>query len=573
MKKIEEKIWWLVFLSSMILFCFWLIFGYLRADDGGWLLTEVMANAQDEKKGEFLEIQYFGDEMDLSGLSIGDNQDTDNLIIRDNIDPVGRTDWRISAGDLLIVIDPEGFDIYGDWWKTEEVEISKVVIMTVDDLDIGNGLNNNGEEMKIFDKDKNVLVNFSWGIALVDGKSLEYRGGGLVVNDSGIGHSMGWVKGVEVKEEEEENDDLGIKDEKWLRWWQDGEIPLKINELMINPMGDDRDEWIELANNTDREIDLEGWYLCDSKCALDAVEGGYRIGKMKMPGKGFGLIKKTESGINLNNDTDKIFLYDPNHNWVDAMEYDYNGQEGGSLSWSGIQWLDTNFSSPGGKNTFENEEKNQMQADDEELRQDKGSENGLTGSLELIRGMTDGDKVQVKGVVLVDYGLINQDSLWIGDETAGLMLKGEVLQEFKKSEGILVSGEVDSLKYQKIIRVEEAKTVDVDQLQLNKIAISAMDKFQDRLVKVAGKIKQKTTSESFVLNDGGGEVKVLIKDRIGVDKEIVKIGNWLEVSGIVVMTVDGYKLYPTEKKDIVLVGEGVLPQVGSDWPRLVSLWW
>ncbi|MFZ5392102.1 MAG: lamin tail domain-containing protein, partial [Patescibacteria group bacterium] len=375
-------------------------------------------------------------------------------------------------------------------------------------------------------------------------------------------------RGVEVKEEEVKDDDL-----EWVRWWQDGEIPLKINELMINPIGDDRDEWIELANNTDREIDLKGWYLCDSKCALDAMEGGYRIGEMKMPGRGFGVIRKSESGINLNNDTDKIFLYDPNHNWVDAMEYDYNGQEGGSLSWSGTQWLDTDFSSPGSKNIFENEEKNQMQANDEELWQDKGLEDGLVGSLEQIRGMTDGDKVWVKGLVLVDYGLINQDSLWIGDETAGLMLKGEVLQGFKKGEGILVSGEVDSLKYQKIIRVEEAKIVDTDQLQLNKIAISEIDKFQDRLVKVAGKIKQKTTSESFVLNDGVGEVKVLIKDGIGVDKEIVKIGNWLEVSGIVVMTVDGYKLYPTEKNDIVLVGGGVLPQVGPDWPCLVSLWW
>jgi hypothetical protein len=101
------------------------------------------------------------------------------------------------------------------------------------------------------------------------------------------------------------------------------------NEVIINEIAwagsidDSNDEWIELYNNTNSEIDLSGWYIEDDLTTRYDLSG-------KIPAKGFFIIEKSESSISnitadlivslsLANTGDSLILKDPSGNIIDSV--------------------------------------------------------------------------------------------------------------------------------------------------------------------------------------------------------------------------------------------------------------
>ena len=109
---------------------------------------------------------------------------------------------------------------------------------------------------------------------------------------------------------------------------------LVINEIMYNSPGAD-EEWVELHNSTETEIDLEGWKLLDSNADHTPIEitAGYSI-----PANGYFTIKVATDGnfpftpdfdgsgsFALNNGGDVVRLYNADGVLVDFVEYDDGG--------------------------------------------------------------------------------------------------------------------------------------------------------------------------------------------------------------------------------------------------------
>lgn len=124
-------------------------------------------------------------------------------------------------------------------------------------------------------------------------------------------------------------------DPQTLTWDVPTEPFLVINEIMYNSPGAD-EEWVELFNTTDNEIDLEGWKLLDSDAAHTPIEitAGYSI-----PANGYFTIQVATDGnfpfvpdfdgsgnFALNNGGDVVRLYNADGILVDFVEYDDGGE-------------------------------------------------------------------------------------------------------------------------------------------------------------------------------------------------------------------------------------------------------
>ena len=92
---------------------------------GQLTITEVMANADDEDTGEFIEIYNNGyDTVDLAGLIISDGDENDTL------QAYGKSGTELSPGEYAVILDAE----YADEYSLDGAE----VLLTTGDTTMGN---------------------------------------------------------------------------------------------------------------------------------------------------------------------------------------------------------------------------------------------------------------------------------------------------------------------------------------------------------------------------------------------------------------------------------------------------
>jgi len=101
-----------------------------------------------------------------------------------------------------------------------------------------------------------------------------------------------------------------------------------INELLPNPRGDDSEnEFIELKNLTDQEIDLNNWKLEDA-AGTKFIITSQKLATTKISAKGFFLLWRKDSKIALNNSgIETLKLYQPNDSLVSFVQYSGTVQE------------------------------------------------------------------------------------------------------------------------------------------------------------------------------------------------------------------------------------------------------
>jgi hypothetical protein len=105
---------------------------------------------------------------------------------------------------------------------------------------------------------------------------------------------------------------------------------VRIESLLPNPVGKDEGaEWIRiLGGETDAES-LQGWWLEDSSGHTFYLSGLGKIG----PGE---RLELRETGVSLNNNGDKISLYDESGTRVDQLEYSGSVAEGEIIFGEGV---------------------------------------------------------------------------------------------------------------------------------------------------------------------------------------------------------------------------------------------
>ena len=92
-----------------------------------------------------------------------------------------------------------------------------------------------------------------------------------------------------------------------------------INEIMPSPEGsDETEEWIEIYNSNNFNVDLDSWRIKDT----NGTPTIYTFPQNSIiTAFGFILLKRPESKITLNNDSDGLNLFNPDGDVVDSVEF------------------------------------------------------------------------------------------------------------------------------------------------------------------------------------------------------------------------------------------------------------
>ncbi|TSC95024.1 MAG: competence protein ComEA [Parcubacteria group bacterium Licking1014_1] len=153
-----------------------------------------------------------------------------------------------------------------------------------------------------------------------------------------------------------------------------------INEILPSPEGaDDQNEWIELYNQNNFEVDLSSWKIED----MEGVKTVYIFNKnTKIAPNGYLILKRRETKITLNNTEDGLSLLNPNQKIVDFLDYS-NAPRNQSYNKTSSSWAWSSFLTPGLKNNiYENRQnnKNEIPAISKNLPNSKKSD--ITNKIE-----------------------------------------------------------------------------------------------------------------------------------------------------------------------------------------------
>ena len=245
--------------------------GRLNAAAGGLcgalILTEVMANPDDEDTGEFIEIHNAGDDtVDLVGLILSDGDTTDTLEAYDG----GVTELPPGGYALILDVEYAGeYSIDGD-----------AVLVTTDDTTVGNALATS-DEVTLYEAD---------GVHPIDAFLHPTNPGNAVsverVSLTGIDDDSNWtactcpggsspgLANCASEAADTVSDLYGY---------------LIVTEIMSNPTTESTGEFIELYNDGSTDIDLAGFVLYDGDAA-DTIEGFTDPTDTVLPPMGFAVI-------------------------------------------------------------------------------------------------------------------------------------------------------------------------------------------------------------------------------------------------------------------------------------------
>ncbi len=227
--------------------------GLLNAAAGGvgvqLNITEVMANADDEDTGEYIEIfNSSGETVDLDGLVISDGDESDTLQSYDG----GSTE--LASGEYALVLDAE--------YAGEYTIDSSVVLLTTTDTTLGNSLSVS-DEITLYDADgENVIDTFLWPTNPGNAISTE-----RLSNNSAWDDADNWEACTDAA-----GGTPGAVNSGSSSGTSTSSYDIVITEIMANADTESTGEYVELYNNGSTTVDLYGWVIYDGD-AVDTIMG------------------------------------------------------------------------------------------------------------------------------------------------------------------------------------------------------------------------------------------------------------------------------------------------------------
>ncbi len=126
---------------------------------------------------------------------------------------------------------------------------------------------------------------------------------------------------------------------------------ITFNEILPSPEGaDSENEWVEVFNQNNFEVNLSGWKIKDSEGAVATYsfpEG------TKISGLGYLTISREESKITMNNDKDSLSLLQPDGKIADTISYG-KAPLGQSYNRNKNSWEWSDSLTPGAQNSITN---------------------------------------------------------------------------------------------------------------------------------------------------------------------------------------------------------------------------
>lgn len=341
----------------------------------------------------------------------------------------------------------------------------------------------------------------------------------------------------EIQEEMQEEADINYQN-----------FQIYISEFLPSPKGlDAENEWIEIYNAGNEEIDLLGWQLDDIEIGSKPYKfpAGIKIGA-----ESYLLIPRLQSKIALNNDFDSVRLIDPNGRIHYQVDYQ-KPPEGASYSRNEEgDWFWTKVLTPGAVNNFdeEDEEEEEYLAEESEKLVDQEA---YLISLNELKDLEEDSEVMVQGVVIAPPGLFAKTYFYINGAQI-YSCKGD-FPDLKVGDFIEITGRVSRAFSHKRIKIKSLEDIVVlsnqSKIISQPVSIDELsEELVGHLVEISGELIEKTGTK-FYLEDNGQEVEVYIRPKTKIDKKIFKEGQWLKVTGILAESTKSWRILPRWQDD------------------------
>jgi uncharacterized protein YdeI (BOF family) len=179
--------------------------------------------------------------------------------------------------------------------------------------------------------------------------------------------------------------------------------------------------------------------------------------------------------------------------------------------------------------------------------------------------------VRVKGIVAVEPATLWKTIFYIvaeeGQSGVQIYMYKQDWPELALGDLIQVRGVLSESGGERRIKVKEKQDFQIlDHLsppQAQKISISQINKERiGTLAEIKGQLIEKK-GDSFYVDDGTGEIRVVIKPEVNIDKAQFNEGDWLSLTGLISQTSKGYRLLPRFPEDLKLESSGQSSRISS----------
>jgi len=165
-----------------------------------------------------------------------------------------------------------------------------------------------------------------------------------------------------------------------------------INEILPSPEGpDEEEEWIEVFNQNDFEVDLSGWKISDTAGKITAFifpQG------TKISARGYLVLNRPTTKITLNNDGDGLNLIQPNGNIIDKVSFE-KAPIGQSYNKVENSWIWSDNLTPGAENIIPTEKS------EKETEAESNKEKGLAAVSEFLKEENQSEKGTTKFSIIL----------------------------------------------------------------------------------------------------------------------------------------------------------------------------
>ncbi|MEI8060850.1 MAG: lamin tail domain-containing protein [Candidatus Berkelbacteria bacterium] len=327
-----------------------------------------------------------------------------------------------------------------------------------------------------------------------------------------------------------------------------------INELLPQPATGSADEYIELYNSSDIDIDLINWQL-------DA--GTFEISTI-VKAKEYRVFKNPEIKIGLTDTGDTTNLIDPSGDIKSAVTYGKTNR-GQSYSKFTDSWQWTTTLTPAAENIL-TVEVNVPDQDAPILQTD------IAGA----RNQPDGTALQVTGTVSVVPGKLSSQYFYIQDGISGVQIYSydKLFPALSVGDQIQVTGELGSINGERRLKTSELSDIWILSTHPPpasvKTTISQIaENFEGQYISVVGTVT-KTSGSTFYIHgsvSGGdprwGEIEVSIRTGTGINKPRMSVGDRVQIAGILSQYGDNYRILPIVQSDVKIISSSGLPNSGS----------